>query len=139
MEKSIPIDIKINQTPTKEQLFDLYEANKWSSAKKIDSLYLALQNSHHLVAAYHQDKLVALANALSDGHLVVYFPHLLVHPDYQKMGIGGRLVDILLDKYKNLHQKMIVADDKAVDFYLQKGFEKAKNTSSMWIYEGGDH
>jgi GNAT superfamily N-acetyltransferase len=139
MVKSISIDIKFGQVPSKEQLLGLYQANRWSSAKKIDLLQQALENSHSLVVAYHKDKLVGLANTISDGFLVVYFPHLLVHPKYQKMGIGSKLVDALLDKYKDFHQKMLVADDKAVSFYQKKGFTLATNTSSMWIYEGGDH
>jgi GNAT superfamily N-acetyltransferase len=136
---NLSIEIKLNQTPTKAQLKSLYSANNWSSAKKIDQLYLALQNSHYLVLAYHQEQLIGLANAISDGHLVVYFPHLLVHPDYQKLGIGSRLTDVLLERYKDFHQKMLVADDKAVAFYKKKGFALAQNTSAMWIYEGGDH
>jgi hypothetical protein len=39
--------------------------------------------SHSLVTAWDDDRLVGLGNAISDGHLVVYYPHLLVHPDYQ--------------------------------------------------------
>jgi GNAT superfamily N-acetyltransferase len=133
------IEVKFDKVPPKEQLYELYKSNDWSSAGKIDKLYLAMQNSHSLVVAYHNDKLVGLANAISDGYLVVYFPHLLVHPSYQRIGIGTRLLDTLLSKYKDFHQKMIVADDKAIDFYTSRGFYLAKNTTSMWIYEGGDH
>ncbi len=137
--EAIEIEIKFGVVPAKDQLFNLYNANSWSSAKKLDTLALAMQNSHSLVAAYHNDKLVGLANAISDGYLVVYFPHLLVHPEYQRKGIGTQLMNALLTKYKDFHQKMIVADQKAIDFYTKLGFYLANNTSSMWIYEGGDH
>ena len=137
--KTFNIEVRLDYLPSKEDLFELYEANKWSSSTKIDQLYLAMQNSHSLVVAYHNDKLVALANAISDGYLVVYFPHLLVHPEYQRKGIGTRIVKVLLEKYKDFHQKMLVADDKAIEFYRENGFVLAQNTTSMWIYEGGDH
>ena len=136
---TINIEVKIGFVPEKEDLFELYTANEWSSAKKLDQLYLAMQNSDSLVVAYHNNQLIGLANAISDGHLVVYFPHMLIHPEYQRRGIGSRLMDVLLEKYKDFHQKMIVADDKAIEFYKSKGFILANNTSSMWIYEGGDH
>ena len=136
---TINIEVKIGFVPEKEDLFELYTANEWSSAKKLDQLYLAMQNSDSLVVAYHNNPLIGLANAISDGHLVVYFPHMLIHPEYQRRGIGSRLMDVLLEKYKDFHQKMIVADDKAIEFYKSKGFILANNTSSMWIYEGGDH
>lgn len=137
--QNLHIEIKLDFVPTKEELFFLYSANKWSSAQKLEALQLAMQNSHSLVVAYHEDKLIGLGNAISDGSLVVYFPHLLVHPEYQKLGIGTKIMDVLLDKYKDFHQKMIVADDNAIGFYKDKGFVIAENTSSMWIYEGGDH
>ena len=136
---TINIEVKIGFVPEKEDLFELYTANEWSSAKKLDQLYLAMQNSDSLVVAYHNNQLIGLANAISDGHLVVYFPHMLIHPEYQRRGIGSRLMHVLLEKYNDFHQKTIVADDKAIEFYKSKGFILANNTSSMWIYEGGDH
>jgi GNAT superfamily N-acetyltransferase len=33
---------------------------------------------------------VGLGNAISDGALVVYYPHMLVLPEYQGRGIGRR-------------------------------------------------
>jgi GNAT superfamily N-acetyltransferase len=137
--ETINIEVKIGFVPSKEDLHQLYSANEWSSANKLEQLHLAMQHSDSLVVAYHDNQLVGLANAISDGYLVVYFPHMLIHPDYQRKGIGSRLMDVLLDKYKDFHQKMIVADDQAIEFYKSKGFRLANNTSSMWIYEGGDH
>ena len=41
------------------------------------------------------NQLVGINNAISDGHLVVYYPHLLVHPDYYRQGIGKRMMQAL--------------------------------------------
>jgi GNAT superfamily N-acetyltransferase len=117
----------------------IYEANHWSSAEKPDLLYQALINSHTLVTAWHEDRLVALGNALSDGYLVVYYPHLIVHPDYQGKGIGKMIIAKLQEKYGHLHQQILVADGKAVNFYKGCGFEQAGQTKTMWIYQGNDH
>ncbi|MFC2993857.1 GNAT family N-acetyltransferase [Acinetobacter sichuanensis] len=84
------IDISINDEIHKEEVLELYVAHLWSSAEKPDQLMLALQNSHSLVTARFQGKLVGLANAISGGYLVVYFPHMLVHPDFQRLGIGKK-------------------------------------------------
>ena len=65
-----------------EQIIALYEANEWSAAGKPNELKNALLNSHSLVTAWDNEKLVGLGNAISDGYLVVYYPHLLVHPEY---------------------------------------------------------
>lgn len=70
----------------------LYAANGWSSANKPNALTQALRNSHSVISAWAGDQLVGLGNALSDGFLVVYYPHLLVHPDYQGQGIGTEIL-----------------------------------------------
>jgi GNAT superfamily N-acetyltransferase len=135
------MDIEIKETKeiSKEKIIELYQANKWSSAEKPDLLYKALMNSDSLITAWDGDRLVGLGNAISDGYLVVYYPHLLVHPDYQGKGIGRIIVDRFQKKYGNFHQQMLTADGKAIDFYRKCGFEKAGSTQSMWIYQGDDH
>src|ERR1051325_11228065 len=95
----------------------LYRANEWSSADKPEQLHKALLASHSLVTAWDGDKLVGLGNAFSDGHLVVYYPHLLVLPEYQGRGIGTRLMQMLKARYAEFHQHMIVADGRALEFY----------------------
>ena len=121
------------------KILPLYQANEWSSAEKPARLHQALMNSHALVSAWDADRLVGLGNAISDGHLVVYYPHLLVHPDYQGRGIGSELMRMLLAKYQGFHQHMLVADGRAIEFYQKCGFSRAGRTEPMWIYAGHDH
>ena len=133
--------IEIKETFEIEQasIIELYKANEWSSAEKPDQLYLGLLNSHSLVTAWHEEQLVGLGNALSDGHLVVYYPHLLVHPDYQGKGIGKLILKRFQEKYGKFHQQILVADGKAIEFYKKCGFERAGKSESMWIYQGTEH
>ncbi len=122
-----------------EQILPIYELNGWSSAQNPKVLHQALLNSHSLVSAWHHEKLVGIGNAISDGFLVVYYPHLLVHPDYQGQGIGKGIMEILKQRYENMHMQMLVADSAAIAFYEQCGFTRAGKTESMWIYAGDDH
>lgn len=126
-------DIDINQ------IVPVYKANNWSSANKPKVLYQALLNSHYLVSAWDNDKLVGISNAISDGFLVVYYSHLLIHPDYQGLGIGKKLVEMLQKKYAGFHMQVLVADGKAIAFYEKCGFIKAGGTQSMWIYQGDEY
>lgn len=122
-----------------EQVLSLYQANQWSAAQKPDLLQQALQHSHSLISAWDSTHLVGIGNAISDGFLVVYYPHLLVHPDYQRQGIGQRIMAILKQRYHGFHMHILVADQAAVSFYEKCGFTKAGQTESMWIYAGDDH
>ncbi len=99
-----------------EQIVDLYRANGWSSADKPELLLKALQNSHAVMSAWDSGRLVAIANSISDGFLVVYYPHLLVLPDFQGRGIGSELMRRMKAKYAGFHMHMLTADAKAVGF-----------------------
>ena len=117
----------------------LYRVNKWSAADKPNELYKGLINPHSLISAWGGNKLVGLGNAISDGHLVVYYPHLLVHPDYQGKGIGRMIMDKMQEKYAGFHMQMLTADGEAIEFYKKMGFVRAGKTQPMWIYRGEEH
>lgn len=135
MQPAITLDDEIERS----EVIDLYRANGWSSADKPNELLGALRNSHSLVTARIESKLIGIGNAISDGYLVVYYPHLLVHPDYQGQGIGRAMMELLQTRYSGFHQQMLTADGKAIDFYRLLGFSKAGQTESMWIYSGTEH
>src|SRR2546421_3750500 len=121
-----------------ESILALYRANEWSSAEKPELLHRGLLASHSLVTAWDGSKLVGLGNAISDGHLVVYYPHLLVLPEYRGRCIGTRFMQMLMARYEGFHQHILVADGRAIDFYRKCRFERAGKTESMWIYAGRD-
>ena len=135
MALSISLDDRIET----DEVIALYRANDWSSADKPEQLLAALRNSHGLVTARLDGRLVGLGNAISDGHLVVYYPHLLVHPAFQGQGIGRQMMDALQQRYAGLHMQMLTADGRAIAFYESLGFSRAGQTEPMWIYAGDEH
>ena len=134
-----PIHYSDTRDLPSDAVIALYRANEWSSAEKPDLLLPALGASHSLITAWDGTKLVGLGNAISDGYLVVYYPHLLVLPEYRRRGIGKQIMKMLIARYKDFHQHIIMADSQALDFYRKCGFERAGKTESMWIYSGHDH
>ena len=122
-----------------DQLIALYRANEWSSANTGEVLRNALLASHSLITAWSDGRLIGLGNAISDGYLVVYYPHLIVLPEFQGKGVGTELMRRLMLRYQGFHQHMLVADGRALDFYRKCGFERAGKTEAMWIYSGHDH
>jgi GNAT superfamily N-acetyltransferase len=122
----------------RNQVINLYSQCGWSSAQKPDELLLALSNSETIISAWHQDSLVGIGNAISDGALVVYYSHLLVLPSYQKMGIGREIMQRLQSHYTNFHQQVLLAIDSAVPFYEKLGFRYSRGVKPMWIYKGSD-
>ena len=135
----MPLQIQLGDSLQQDEVVALYRANQWSSADKPEQLLAALRNSHGLVTARLDGRLVGLGNAISDGHLVVYYPHLLVHPAFQGQGIGRQMMDALQQLYAGLHMQMLTADGRAIAFYESLGFSRAGQTQPMWIYAGGEH
>ncbi|MBV1930994.1 MAG: GNAT family N-acetyltransferase [Porticoccaceae bacterium] len=135
MEPVISLTDKLGQAET----LALYRANDWSAAAKPQQLMAALNNSHSLVTARIDHQLVGLGNALSDGHLVVYYPHMLVDPAFHHRGIGRDMMRAMQCRYVGFHQQVLIADGKAIDFYNKAGFERAGKTQAMWVYSGNDH
>ena len=135
----MPLSVSLSDAIDEGEVVALYKANAWSSAEKPRQLLAALRNSDALVTARVDGRLVGLGNAISDGHLVVYFPHLLVHPEFQRQGVGRAMMKVLMQKYAGFHQQMLTADGGAVEFYKSMGFERAGRTEPMWVYAGNDH
>ena len=135
MEIIIEIDGSIEEL----EVIELYRLNSWSSAEKPNQLLPALRNSHTLVTARISGVLVGIANAISDGHLVVYYPHMLVHPEFKRKGIGRKMVEAMNSIYGSFHQQMLTADGEAIEFYKSVGFVRAGKTEPMWVYSGTEH
>jgi GNAT superfamily N-acetyltransferase len=133
------VEININGEIDEASVLALYRANEWSSAEKPQALMAGLRNSHTLVTASVDGRFVGLANAISDGHLVVYYPHMLVHPEFQGNGIGRKMMEAMRTIYGGFHQQLLTADGRAIDFYKSLGFERAGRTEPMWIYDGNEH
>ncbi len=132
-------EISVSDTLQQDEVIKLYRDNGWSAAEKPQQLLAALLGSHTVVTARRQGKLIGLGNAISDGHLVVYYPHLLVSPEYQGQGVGKQLMQAMQQRYQGFHQQMLTADGDATGFYESLGFSRAGKTEPMWIYDGNDH
>ncbi|MEZ6062816.1 MAG: GNAT family N-acetyltransferase [Planctomycetaceae bacterium] len=122
-----------------QSVLALYRSNHWSSAEKPEQLLRGLKNSHALVTAWDGEALVGLANSLSDGFLVVYYSHVLVHPEYRQQGVGRELMSRLMKRYEGFHQQVLIADSNAQAFFRSLGFVPAGETRSMWIFDGSEH
>lgn len=122
-----------------DQVLHLYSECGWSAATKPQELFRALSNSDTVVSAWHQATLVGLGNAISDGALVVYYPHLLVLPSYQRFGIGRKIMSRLQQRYSGFHQQVLLAVLDAVPFYERLGLIPAQSVKALWIYDDSDH
>lgn len=127
------IDIRHGSNIALDQLIALYNAVGWLAYTRDErsaQLPTAIRNSTYVVTAWHADRLVGLARGLSDDVSIFYLQDILVHPDYQRQGIGRKLLQNCLDRYHHVRTKLLLTDDeeKQKTFYRSLGFT---NTNSL--------
>jgi GNAT superfamily N-acetyltransferase len=61
---------------------------------------------------------------VSDGVTIVYVQDLLVVPEAHRSGVGGALLDAVLERYAGVHQTVLLTDAEPGQraFYESRGF-----------------
>lgn len=106
-------------------LLPLYQAVGWSNyTDHPHMLQEAFRHSLVNLGAYVSGRLVGLLRAVGDGASIVYIQDLLVHPEYQRQGIGRRLLQAAQARYSGVYQMLLSADNTAdtLGFYGACGF-----------------
>lgn len=131
---SMVIVLKDNIIPDLKDLINLYNSVGWTNyTGKPDMLQKAYENSLLTITAWSDDKLLGAIRVVGDGYSIIYIQDILVLKEYQHMGIGSRLMDAALDKYKNVYQKVLLTDNEPATraFYEKLGFKLAEKLGSV--------
>ncbi len=119
---------------TQQQVQKLFQSVNWISANYPSRLIKALNNCETVFTAWDNDQLVGLINTIDDGELTAYVHYLCVRQDYQKKGIGKKLLELVKNKYKDYFYLMLVAEnDSLITYYKNLGFEMVTGTHVMAI------
>ena len=127
------IDYKSIHSFESKDLGRLFLSVEWSSGHFPDKLVVAMKNFNTVYSAWDENKLVGMICVMDDGIMNAYVHYLLVDPDYHGKTIGRTLVNMVKEKYKEYMRIVVVAYDDELHFYQACGFDKAKNTSPMFI------
>jgi aralkylamine N-acetyltransferase len=128
----------ILQVPTKnqiQQIVNLYRAQEWLEAGDDESPQLIprlIAGSHCFVAALEgEEDIVGMGRAISDGISDAYIQDLTVRSDYRNQGIGGRILQTLLEclHADGLHWIGLIAEPGSCSLYSRAGFHKM----STWV------
>ncbi len=100
----------------KTQLQGLFLALEWSSGHYPEKLCAAMKNYETVYTAWNGDTLVGLLCAMDDGVMTAYIHYFLVHPNYQRHGIGRRLIEMAKQHYQAYLRIVLIAYATAVPF-----------------------
>ena len=127
MEYQIREYIRYNQ----EEILRLYEKAGWTNyTSNPEMLKNAYANSLKIYAAYDGEMLIGIIRAVGDGFSILYIQDILILPKYQRQGVGTALMEVLLETYKHVYQKVLLTDnsEKTIAFYKSVGFEMDTET-----------
>ncbi|ARY91983.1 MULTISPECIES: GNAT family N-acetyltransferase [Lacticaseibacillus] len=131
--------IKIdNRKLDDEAVLALYQAVGWVMYTRDPAkLKRALAQSLMVLGAFDGDRLVGLIRAVGDGETILFIQDLLVHPGYQRQGIGRQLVKALVDHFPEVRQRVLLTDDQPDTraFYEKIGFVSSDHFGVVAFYQ----
>jgi len=116
---------------------DLYKRSTLGERRPVDRPDIfegMLKNANLTVSAWHRDHLVGISRSLTDFTYVAYLADLAVDADYQRQGIGKRLIQETQLRLGRECMIVLLAAPKANDYYARLGFE---HNPRGWILRGG--
>ena len=119
------MEIKAYSQYLESEILPLYKAVGWRNYyEHPQMLEQAYAGSLCVLGAYEQETLVGIIRAVGDGHSIVFVQDIIVHPNFQRRGIGTELMRCLLQKYDYVYQIELATDDteKTKAFYKSMGF-----------------
>lgn len=127
------------QNPSFEDYQALHQTTGWN-AKGLytyDQLYQAICSSWYSVSIYDEHTFVGYGRIISDGIYQTFICDVMVHPGYQRKGVGTTVMETLMTHCKNTNIKWIqlsCAKGKQ-PFYQQLGFtERDPDAPGMMLF-----
>ncbi|GAX47455.1 GNAT family N-acetyltransferase [Pseudolactococcus reticulitermitis] len=114
-------------------MIDVYkETPFFASRRPVDDMARMTQmfkNSNLVMSAWSENQIVGIARALTDFSYTTYLSDLVVRTDFQRQGIGQKLIE-QIQAVAPQAKIVLLAAPQAVDYYPHIGFEKHE---SAWV------
>lgn len=112
--------------PRADAYFALFESTGWNDVYRCttDDLTHTLHASWHVESAYREEVLIAAGRLVSDGRLYAVVFDVIVAPDWQRRGIGSRIMNRLLERCQSagIRDILLFAAKGTQSFYRRHGF-----------------
>ena len=102
----------------------------WAIDRTIADLKIAIDRSEPVVSAWDEDKLVGFARATSDGVYRATIWDVVIDCDYQRLGLGRKLVEtVLAHACMQRVEKIYLTTTHQQSFYERLGFVVNSSTT----------
>ena len=119
-----------------EEVVELYNSVSWlayTNDEQRPNLLKAIQNSTYVVTAWDGDKLVGLARCLSDDVSICYLQDILIHAEYQRLGLGRTMLLNCLERFAHVRMQVLITDneERQKRFYESLGYKNTKDLEKI--------
>ncbi|PVY41372.1 GNAT family N-acetyltransferase [Pontibacter virosus] len=122
------ISYRSDLTPDTQLIIDLYNSSginrPTADRERIARMYA---NSNLIVSAWDGEQLVGIARSLTDFCYACYLSDLAVRKEYQKDGIGRKLIALTKETIGDQTMLLLLSAPAAMDYYPKVGFDKVEN------------
>jgi ribosomal protein S18 acetylase RimI-like enzyme len=118
-----------------QQLQGLYNRSAfWAIDRRIEDLKIAIDRSEPVISAWDESNLIGFARATSDGIYRATIWDVIIDPDYQKLGLGRKLVEtVLAHPCMNRVERIYLSTTYQQKFYERLGFEINGSTTMVRV------
>ena len=131
------IQYKIGEQITPEQFADILKRSGLAERRPADDpecLAGMIMNSNLVVTAWSDERLVGIARSVTDFHYCCYLSDIAVDRDFQKSGIGRKLIEHTQSRLGKKCKIILLSAPAAVDYYPHIGFERH---DEAWVLSAG--
>ena len=114
--------------PETEEIIAVYDSSGINrptfDKERIAKMYA---NSNLVITAWDNELLVGISRSLSDFCFCCYLSDLAVRKEYQKLGIGKKMISLTKEKIGEQCMLLLLSAPTAMEYYPKIGFEKVNN------------
>jgi|JI8StandDraft_1071087.scaffolds.fasta_scaffold219861_2 ribosomal protein S18 acetylase RimI-like enzyme len=117
-----------NDQPTAQEVAELFRRSGIRRpADDPARIGAMLENADIVLTARHGPRLVGIARGLTDHVYVCYLSDLAVDSEFQRQGIGKKLLELLKAQLSDQVMILLLAAPEAADYYEPLGYTHAPN------------
>ena len=119
------IEYKLNKNIKSSEFIEVLKNSTLGRRRPIDDLETIkgmIENADIIITATIDDKIIGVARAVTDFNYCCYLSDLAVDEQYQKNGIGKKLISKVQEQLNNKCKIILLSAPDAIEYYPKLGF-----------------
>jgi ribosomal protein S18 acetylase RimI-like enzyme len=107
------MEYKNGVIPDRNQIYNLYSDAGWIKyLENIDGLVRGYNKSNYIETVWNNEELIGVIRCIGDGETISYIQDIIVKKNFQRNGIGRKLIKNYLENNKHIRQIVLLTDDR---------------------------